>query len=63
MICEPYRVGKFFFDGCILYGLWFNDEHLGYFNDFEECQEAAEKHAANVGIQRASPASGEAPLE
>ena len=46
MISLPYRVGKFFFDGCTLYGLWFNDEHLGYFDSFEEAQEEAEKHQA-----------------
>ena len=44
MISPPYQVGKFFIEGCTLYGLWFNDDHLGYFNDFEEAQEAAEKH-------------------
>ncbi len=49
MISEPYRVGKFAADEgalCLLYGLWHNDDRLGYFNSFEECQEAAEKHAA-----------------
>lgn len=46
MISLPYRVGKFFLDGATLYGLWHNDERLGYFNSFEDCQEAAEKHQA-----------------
>jgi hypothetical protein len=45
MISLPYRVGKFFIDGCTLYGLWHNDDHLGYFNDFDECQQKAEEHA------------------
>ena len=47
MISPPYRIGEFFLDGSTLYGLWFNDEHLGYFNSFEECQEEAEKHSDN----------------
>jgi len=45
MVSEPFRVGKFFLDGCTLYGLWHEKELLGYFNSFEEFQEAAEKHA------------------
>lgn len=48
MVSEPYRVGKFVVDEgalCTLYGLWFNDELLGYFNDFDECKERAEEHA------------------
>lgn len=49
MVSEPYRVGKFYLDGCTLYGLWCGDEQLGYFNSFEECQEAAEGH----NLQRA----------
>lgn len=48
MVAPPYRVGKFFIDGCTMYGLWFNDDHLGYFECFEDAQEAAEKHAAEA---------------
>ena len=44
MISEPYRVGKYFLDGCTLYGLYFHNERLGYFNSFEECREAADEH-------------------
>lgn len=45
MVCEPYRVGKFYLDGCTLYGLWCGDRHIGYFNDFSEAKEAAALHA------------------
>lgn len=45
MISPPFRIGKFFLDGCTMYGLWFNDDHLGYFECFEDAQVAAEKHA------------------
>lgn len=62
MISPPFRVGKFFLDGCTLYGLWFNDEHLGYFNSFEECQEEAERHRKdNDQIQGAEPLAAKAP--
>ena len=44
MISPPYRCGKFFIDGCSMYGLWHEDEHLGYFECFEDAQQAAEKH-------------------
>lgn len=45
MVKAPYRVGKFFLDGCTLYGLWCDDTHIGYFNSFEDAQVAAERHA------------------
>lgn len=48
MVSEPYRVGKYFLDGSTLYGLWFGDDLLGYFNDFEECQMRAESHKAEA---------------
>ena len=48
MVSDPYRVGKYYLDGCTLYGLWFNHELIGYFNDFEDCQIAAEKHKAEA---------------
>lgn len=44
MVCEPYRVGKFYRDGCSLYTLHFNDERLGWFNSFDECKDAARAH-------------------
>lgn len=43
-----YRVAKDVVDDgalCTLYVLWFEKELLGYFNDFSECQIAAERHA------------------
>ncbi len=46
-----FKVGKFAVDEgalCTLYGLWKGDEKIGYFNSFEECQEAAEGIVANV---------------
>lgn len=49
MVSPPYFVGKFFADegaGSTQYSLHFNDERIGYFNSFEEAQEAAEKHQA-----------------
>ena len=64
MISPHFRVGKFFLDGCTLYGLWFNDEHLGYFNSFEECEEEAEKHQKDnveVSGQAASSRSSAEP--
>ncbi len=51
MISEPFRVGRFTVDEgalCTLYGLWHNDDHLGYFESFKDAQEAAEKHAKGV---------------
>lgn len=53
MVSEPYRVGKFFTDdgaGCTIYVLHCNDERLGHFNSFEECQEAAEKHQGSQQV-------------
>lgn len=52
MIAEPYRVGKFFLDGCTLYGLWCGDEKLGYFDCFEDAQTEAERHAKSEEEQR-----------
>lgn len=49
MVCEPYRVGKFYVDGCTLYSLHFNDERLGWFDSFEDCQIAAEAHKSEQG--------------
>lgn len=46
MISEPYRVGKYHIDGRSRYGLFFNSERLGWFDNFEDCQVAAEMHAA-----------------
>ena len=43
-----YRIGKFAADEgalCTLYGLWFGDERLGYFNSFDEAKDAALAHA------------------
>lgn len=48
MVSEPYRVGKYFLDGCTLYGLFFNYDSLGYFECFEDAQLAAEKHNKEV---------------
>ena len=48
MISGNYRVGKFFLDGCSLYGLWHGDDLIGYFNDFDEAKQAAESHAKGV---------------
>ena len=47
MIAEPYRVGKFLIDcgaHSVKYGLWYEREHLGYFQTFEQAQESAEAH-------------------
>ena len=46
MVSEPYRVGKYFLDGQVRYALFFHNDRLGWFESFEDCQEAAEKHAA-----------------
>ena len=48
MVSEPYRVAKDFVDGCTIYVLYHDYAVLGWFNDFEECQQKAEEHAANV---------------
>ena len=52
MISEPYRVGKYYLDGCTLYGLFFNDKRLGYFDCFEDAQTEAERHARGGEEQR-----------
>lgn len=44
-VSEPYRVGKYFLYGVVRYGLFCGHEPLGYFETFEDAQEAAEKHA------------------
>jgi hypothetical protein len=43
-----YRVAKNFVDGCTLYALYFGDELLKWCNDFGECKDAAEAHAART---------------
>lgn len=44
MISEPYRVGKYYVNNAVRYGLFFGYESLGYFEKFEDAQEAAERH-------------------
>lgn len=61
MISEPYRVGKFTVDeGALatLYGLWYEKELIGYFNDFDECKQAAEKHNAEHNRRPAASSPG-----
>lgn len=45
MLSEPYRVGKYMLEGVTRYGLFCGYESLGYFEKFEDAQEAAEAHA------------------
>lgn len=45
MVKEPYRIGKYILEGITRYGLFCGYESLGYFEKFEDAQEAAEKHA------------------
>jgi hypothetical protein len=45
LISEPYRIGRFTVDEgalCTLYGLFLNNETIGYYNDLDEAKEAAE---------------------
>lgn len=44
MVSEPYRVGKYHLDDRTRYGLFFHNARIGYFDSFEECQQAAEQH-------------------
>lgn len=50
MVSELYRVGKYHIDGAARYGLFFNNERLGWFDTFEDCQVAAEKHAGSQQV-------------
>lgn len=43
-VCEPYRVGKVYLDGCSLFEVWHEHRRIGTTDDFAAARALARKH-------------------
>ena len=48
LIQEPYRVGKYSVGNSLAYRLWFNNDLLGQFKSFEECEKKMNDHLTSL---------------